>query len=1574
MVQQNCSPTRIFGGEFQQHLFLGCSIMSVRATVGWNDQQSEVEVSLVQDLCEATSDRPKIYWDENLNRKTTTAADPGFVEPNVGAPVYLRLEDFEFAGLVQSYEQTNNDGGNPTFRVVLVDPRVILQGTQVIIGDYAGDVYLTPNVINAYGLAESYGQICPLRTILGGYFGSPAGGFGGASINDNGMRWNVIREAVSVLTSAIPAQINSFSSYGRLVYIGNQTPGYGAMKSDFIDTAVAVNFPNITPYQTFYMVDLSEIPFAPAYYRISGTSISLLDLINTVCEDAGADYYIELLPVRMGSSIMKIIKVRIVLRSSQPQVGRIAEFVENAGNVIAKSIGQELRNEVTTQFIVGGNIESVFQADSELIDADSLVVPYWGLDENNDIIPTEYDSNGKLNFTVSLTNLNSLLYSPLGIDEATITEYELQAALTGQDAWIAVAAGLPSDLGDQLQIAGILDPHRVLDTLNKVGFPHHLIVPGRKAGAGTVNFDDLTNESNKLKDIETIYNFVLGFARDFYGKKFVIRVPYTCARIDDENFRTESSEVPSDGGWTEYATVIGLPNPEFTDIFKDDSGRIGPFVRFNDAATRIEISNVPEDDYILVNDDLYLRANIVYDYYVYEDYSTRFNPHAVIELASPVLERLEETAFHRTKEFANKFFTVINNARTALGIPGAVPAPDMNDILKNSGNSLLHLGITSTFTIPDAAAVPIRSNVLTYGPWVAQGPVGLTNIEKDDGLVPWEYGSVASMNLAGNEKVSYGVTYMQVGELGSVTVPGYPTIPLGAELLAEGFSLLETRNTLTNQPSELTSGNRTEKGKWDATSGSPPSISPKNGDYYTISQSGTTTVDGRSEWSYGNTIVYVNGRWEERPKNSSVFLTSTTTGWLGSFGPNITSINVEIGEQGLTTTYSMRTYTPKFGRFSKRNADRLQEYTDIINSITKRARIQALTEFKIQTNRTANANRIISNRLGNPFSAFAASPPGVLVGQTVTTEAGSKSTAVHVIKHNELVTELEKYESKAFMSLDGLLRPVSKDGSGGLPKFTSFNLGNLKNISVRPEPPLDAYTPPTISQEELDPWQDGHDIDILGRGDEVPDNLSIPLDDYAEDYRGLALKGPILLQQPGYDLQGKPIPNLADTEGAASSGEFNSYGLKDSFLTDYLSKPQTWPVAPVDLRYDRNRGVWVAPQPYRIVKCQLTEDPDGDTAEALIFDGNNVENENGEILLKTITVNLIDSYQAPREGDTVLAEYDSVHCKYNVIEAPSKQSSNDGGLLLGICNSPSVSISNRKYDQVSVSRCTDLDGTLSVPQVVDTVQLLKHHVTESDQLISHFHQHDLREGDMIAYMAFEASVSGNNQTKYVALSDYSREQSHFFARAKNNSTGDDFPDFEAEYTRPDGETETITVKNRLQQPILEGACCYIYRHKFLPSSIINEYWLMQVLFSPVCVVTDINIYTYGSNIPGYESQNAGANLNFPYSSIAASASINFAVRDLTIYVESAHKRNDVATAQTYLGLIIDTDVQTRCCSSGVSSTSYPGVSNRNYDIVGSAYQIGVDPFYILNPCSQQQENWVQETNNQCDITDVQYAE
>ena len=105
-----CSPQNVYG-SFQQTQFLGCSVLSFSANAGMNEQSSEVTIELVQDHCVSE----KIYFPTDAPSfvaTTHTEADPGFSFPELGAPVYFRVADFEYSGILQSWNKKKGSDGS----------------------------------------------------------------------------------------------------------------------------------------------------------------------------------------------------------------------------------------------------------------------------------------------------------------------------------------------------------------------------------------------------------------------------------------------------------------------------------------------------------------------------------------------------------------------------------------------------------------------------------------------------------------------------------------------------------------------------------------------------------------------------------------------------------------------------------------------------------------------------------------------------------------------------------------------------------------------------------------------------------------------------------------------------------------------------------------------------------------------------------------------------------------------------------------------------------------------------------------------------------------------------------------------------------------------------------------------------------------------------------------------------------------------------------------------------------------------------------------------------------------------
>lgn len=1233
---ENCAPCDYYG-PYVQTLFLGCSILEFSATVGWNEQVGEVIVQLAEDTCTSTND--KEYWDASLTKQTTNDADPGFLGTKgwidsgdnlyfadeaatvgddqvelIGMPVYFRVDNFEFSGIIQSWEEHNGDSAHPSYTVKLSDPRQIIEGTQLIIGDYSGAVFDTYNLINVYGFLEGlYGASCPLASLTslppypaswttgaggpdGATFGASSGGFGGANISGNGIQWTLMLPALNTLINAAPNYVSPYSPYGRLVFKGSKVGGYGLLKADRLEL---FDFDGYTGVLSDYFIDFSDLPVPPSYWRLSGMNISLMDAISQLCDASGCDYYVDMIPVvdayGGASGVAKIIKIRTVSRVVQPDLGQIDTFIGNSEGLISSTKGRELRNEPTQSFVVGGNRRGIYQIEQFLDDdvdsSDDIILPYFGKYANgNSIIPSKNDDYpNDWEFIAETDSINEQL-EIVGLPAyVTITEPELRASLIDYEAWLMMMGPRvgdeeisPPQIGatlDALGIAGLWSIGQLLDQIrNNVSVdamnPNIL---NQTSGLATIVTNDAT-QARQLKDVQTIYSWVKSFAETYYGQQFQVRVPFTCMRRDGDTGQVLMSESPIEGGWTEQDSIIGAVNQGIiTNFFTSEGDNLlGSFVRvdpkvvtYKDVVTEEEeprlaptdLSEINPSEYVTLDDDIFIRCSIEEEY-VYSNVSTLFGPRVVISLGSRLAY----------KDPNDNTAPGIGLIHALIGINGSSSSSEkdamkhsVNEVMARTGNKSVYSEIAPRMRIPDAAAFGIQSNTLIYGPWGAQGPAGQVVIERNEGLVPWEYGSFYMLDRAGRSKATQSLTLMQIGEMGSIESPGYPEIPMGAELGAYDGGFYGAGTHLVE--------NRT--------------LSIKN--------------DGSGD--YGG--FDYNGKW------------------TGLYGPSVTNISISFGSGGLTTSYAMRTFTPQYGRFQKYNANRLKQIGKLRLQQQKQARDLATERLRERAKASKKA-KVISRAFGDKGKsgtrATASTPHQNLVFQTI--EATGTPTGViydftttlgETIQTKELGNEFEDFDKKTFMSLDGLYRPVGmlagvENGPGysmtaantaassnSLPPITFSGIDGTGEESAYSDfivnsEYLNAFGVPALSGQwygtsgllnVVDSYT-SHDVGMVsvpksGTTDTPPDDGMFH--NYDFPYRVVATKGPIIMGGWGYDVDGFPVPN-ATGEGGIRQNKFQD---------NWLKRQEDWKVGPIDLRWDDSRKVWVSPQPYKTLNFEAIE-------------------------------------------------------------------------------------------------------------------------------------------------------------------------------------------------------------------------------------------------------------------------------------------------------------------------------------------------------------------------------------------------
>lgn len=312
----------------------------------------------------------------------------------INTPVFFKIGEFTFSGIVQSWEREIGSGGL-TYRVNIESIDSLLSNSYIILGGYAGSIFSKlsgatyggpknytgtgliyngkliegnlANVFNVYGFLESMG---PEK-------------FGGSYRNDNGISAKSVIDALLVLTSSdssvsndpahalVQEQKKAFSPFGRiLLKTAQENNTYTRMSPSHAYTMGLIP-PTLDldgVERCHFTLDLSELPIPPDDYRISDSILSIMDFISNVCEASGVDFYFDMLVVPYQSKPLNIIKVRTVNRRTQPAPGQIQStidrFVESGFPMSAANLGKEKSDSSPRVLCIGGKQQRLYQAKS----------------------------------------------------------------------------------------------------------------------------------------------------------------------------------------------------------------------------------------------------------------------------------------------------------------------------------------------------------------------------------------------------------------------------------------------------------------------------------------------------------------------------------------------------------------------------------------------------------------------------------------------------------------------------------------------------------------------------------------------------------------------------------------------------------------------------------------------------------------------------------------------------------------------------------------------------------------------------------------------------------------------------------------------------------------------------------------------------------------------------------------------------------------------------------------------------------------------------------------------------------
>lgn len=281
-------------------------------------------------------------------------------------------------------------------------------------------------------------------------------------------------------------------------------------------------------------------------------------------------------------------------------------------------------------------------------------------------------------------------------------------------------------------------------------------------------------------------------------------------------------------------------------------------------------------------------------------------------------------------------------------------------------------------------------------------------------------------------------------------------------------------------------------------------------------------------------------------------------------GPNITRINIQFGERGVTTTYSFETYIPRYGQIGKYNIDRMRRQASFARDITNNARAE-IQRNGVKVNAIADANRAVVAR-----GVLAAMPPAIAGDRTPHTALnarllevdGSTVCGISTTTYSEslILSNADDYDEMtkgATTSLDGVFWPYQFLGPTGYLPYLHLPTGCWFDRTINNGFHNNPLTPGSGNIQYM-VWDSGNEY---AGAQAWLDGILL---DSGISKRSIGLRGPLVLTGWGRLTNGDAFPS----EG-------------DDYDDDAFCNSNKWKTGPIDLLFDDKRKVWTSNPCYK---------------------------------------------------------------------------------------------------------------------------------------------------------------------------------------------------------------------------------------------------------------------------------------------------------------------------------------------------------------------------------------------------------
>jgi len=1141
-----------------QQVFANSTIKRINSSIGWNGEGSVTQLELV---------------DDPLLNQT-------FIPPLPGTPVFPTYSTWTMGGIFRDHIK-DLSGQGQVYHVNISSPVELAQDVQIIIDGYTGAAPVS-NLFNVYGYLESFG-------------------FGNSGANEAGIPYNNVIAALSAMClnpgiyggliqfvgynylldlSLMPASIPNYRIQGPVI---NLVDFIAQVCSDNgLDFFFRMNQVNNVNYIQVVTISRANPP------TLGSIAAFVAATPGAVQKSVGAELRNETTAkFLIGDNILNVIEYRAPFPSGYRDLGQVQIPQQNSITYDATYPADFTFNYKFSPLLQAQVNAKAFplcfphkERISQITASMSTIWPYWGTDvygiayqpgvaqEEKLYIDylrdcfNYYDTyifNHELGNRQATTNwlhgsivlnkgttvyalgksalLALIMYSDTHFFPSPIPSYpymisigELRAALVSQEAWENYV-GARSGMVDAVrkQYAGFADKSEkdfwtnreiyMTTQLDKDGIPMSRadvlgispaldfndfdtlvkILNGQvpKPGALKANTDILMKRAqdryspNRLK-LEKIHQAINQLASECYGKKFMISPNNVFVKLND-NLRPLYSDDPSSEGYFSGPSILSL-NPLEQLFFQTQDGKLETFVEF-DSVNFIDITKLNTEDFIIkdkITGKTYTNRQDIYQFWT----TLGFTGNARLYL--------------RCKVEPDLVFGTYNLNLKSQG--------DTQNLLTYSDPRIVITLPYPVYFRPNSAARAWRNNLDNTDAWYYLN----SGAEMYD-LLNLRIGS--NSNDASRQNIQNNV----LNTLGS---KGYNEEIAGLCLVPKGCAYGLKSNTQFYGP-------------WFA-----QGIAGKV-EYEQDSNLNPWTFNGYTNMNLaGQAKVAGAATTMQFSEMGSVQIPDIPALNLGDVlipgGPVVTDIQIEVGDAGVSTTYSMRSFSPFNGQ-NKQVFEMLRKASQR-TLINERNPTVVKNVFENKLLQQPKDTRKLDIKMGTPHE--------MMMGSLIYTGSGGwNSTSV-----TETIIEARpelggiNYTDIGGVSMDALFRPfcLSPSGEGNLPKF----------MQMQPSSVLAAQNPypnPIYSGNSQLILTSGHDIDYIVRGSGLPSDLYIPRGGYdsGNNYRGMGLRLPAVGVGYGLTIDGSYFP-----------------GNASGYAPDYASNPASWAAGPIDFRWDSGNGVW----------------------------------------------------------------------------------------------------------------------------------------------------------------------------------------------------------------------------------------------------------------------------------------------------------------------------------------------------------------------------------------------------------------